>query len=149
MSCPSGRSVEGILGLQGDIRAVLHFQDDRRLDDFHRMPLTGGYVDSVFPCLGIQKNALHGTSHAVIEDHEHAAAENGVGLGRMAVPVNRDGGTRLQGVEQALGLGLQRVMKVQVHPQAGTLPGPGFQVIEKCVVEYHDFRLFRYSACRW
>ena len=67
----------------------------------------------------------------------------------MTVAVDGDNGSGLQGIQKALGLRLQRVMKVQVHPQAGTLHGPCLKLIEKCVVEYHDFRLFKYSACRW
>ena len=48
------RSVKGILRLKRHVGAVLHLQDDRRLDDLHRMPLAGGDVDAVFSGFRIQ-----------------------------------------------------------------------------------------------
>ena len=117
-------SVKGILRLKRHVGAVLHLQDDRRIDDLHRMPLAGGDVDAVFSGFRIQKKAFHGTAHAVVEDHEHAAAQHCVGLGSVTVAVDGDNRTWLQCVQQALGLRIQSVVQVQVHPQAGTLHGP-------------------------
>lgn len=114
-------SVESVLGLKRHIRAVLDLQDDRRLDDLHRMPLSLGNVHAVVPGPRVEQDAFHRTAHAVVEDHEHPPSEDGVGLGRMPVSVDGNHGARKQGVEQALGLGVKGVVEVQVHPQAGTL----------------------------
>ena len=96
-------SVQCVLRPDRHIRAVLHLQYDRGLDDLDRMPLACRDVDAVFSGIRIQKETFDGAAHAVVEDHEHTPAQQNVGLGRVTVAVDRNRGTGLQCVQQALG----------------------------------------------
>lgn len=60
----------------------------------------------------------------------HRAADQHYRFRGAGMPVNRQYGPRLQGVEHALAAVLCRIAKVEVHSQAGRSLRPGAEVVE-------------------
>ena len=118
------------------IRPLLDFEDDAAaLQHFQAMPLAGGNVNAVLAFEGIEQKRFTDPAIAVVKKDPEPAPQQNVGFGRMSMPVHRQDGARLQGIEQALGFGVEAVVQVEVHAQAVAGLGLGGDGVEELGVD--------------
>jgi len=101
------------------------------------VPLPFGDVDAVDAFQRVERETLRLAAVLVAENHVEAAAQDDIGFIRVGMAVHGQHRARLQGVEQTLGLGVERVVKVEIHPQAFARLRPGGHFVQKFIVENH------------
>ena len=127
-----------VLRRQRRIGTVLDLEQHRAaFENLQRVPLPFGDVDAVDAFQRVERETLRLAAVLVAENHVEAAAQDDIGFVRVGMAVHGQHRARLQGVEQTLGLGVERVVKVEIHPQAFARLRPGGHFVQKFIVENH------------
>ena len=129
---------------------LFHLEDDcPGLKRPRGVPRARGDVQRHDRAAGRELDPLRQLAGRVVELLEYPPAEADHRLGGVGVPVDRDHGARLHGVQHALRLVLRGVPQIQVHPQAGRCLRPRGEVVQQRLRYLHFSSDFRYSSCRW
>ena len=123
---------------EGSVWAVLDLEDGRGLDHLHRVPLILRDMYPIIACGGIDQMAFRLGPGFIVEHHAQFAAQQYVGLSRMAVPVYGQHGARQQHVDESLRLCVQTLVQVIIHAKPRRLFGFSCNSVEKFVIYYHD-----------
>ena len=131
-------SVKHIFRFERSVGAVFDFEDGGGFDDFYAVPLACGDLYSVVALRRVEEVAGGLSAEIVVEDDVHFATEDDIGFGSVAVAVYGKRSAGEEYVDEALGLGVEAVVKIVVHAEAGASGGLSGHFVEEFVVDDHD-----------
>ena len=113
------------------------------------MPRAGRDIQRHDGAAGRKLDGLHRQAGDVVELFEYPPTEADHRLRRVGVPMDRNHGARLHGVQHPLRLIFRGVPQVQIHPKPRRFFRPCGQVIQQCLRYLHFSKDLRYSSCKW
>ena len=120
------------------VGAVLAFEEDAAgFEAFEGVPAAFFHIEAAEVAAGVEDDRLGLPAGVVVEVPADLAAEDGDGLRRSAMPMDRQHRAGLQRIEHPLRLVVRGVAQIHIHPQPGRRLRRSGELVENRLVDSH------------